>query len=310
VIYVENELVRFFPERLRENWYHLGFDSKSVREIRIRANMPVCIIGDREIRLSFIYDDRDIEDIFKYLCHDSVYAYDYERRQGYMTVEGGHRIGFTGELTPLAEGEYIVKYVKYMNIRVAHEKLDVAKRLMPYIRGEEIYSTLIISPPGIGKTTLIRDIVRLISDGYGEYGGCNVGVVDERGEIAGAFRGSAMLYLGERTDVVTGGDKLKGIDILVRTFAPRAVAIDEIGKAEDAEAILRAKISGCSVFATVHGKNLEDIRNKCEMGKILELGIFEHFVVLSAGEKSDRYFEVYDREGEILCGRSLLQPVV
>jgi stage III sporulation protein AA len=304
---MENRLEQFFPERLRADWRRNEYDIKNVREIRIRANMPVRITGDIEYRTDFIYTDRDLDDIFKYLCHDSVYAYDYERRQGYMTLEGGHRVGFTGELTSTQAGEYIVKYVKYMNIRIAHEKLGIAKRVIDYVYDKVLLSSLIISPPGIGKTTLLRDVVRILSDGDTNYKGCNVGVVDERGEIAGAYRGSATLYIGERTDVITGGDKLRGIDILVRTFSPRAIAIDEIGKPEDAEAILRAKVSGCSVYATAHGRNLDDINAKSEMKRILELGVFERFIVLTMDNNTDRYFEVYDSKGELICGKSLLQ---
>jgi stage III sporulation protein AA len=303
----ENRLEQFFPERLRADWRRAEYDINKVREIRIRANMPIRITSDIEYRTDFKYTDRDLDDIFKYLCHDSVYAYDYERRQGYMTLEGGHRVGFTGELTPTQDGEYIVKYVKYMNIRIAHEKIGIARKVIDYVYDNRLLSTLIISPPGIGKTTLLRDVVRIISDGNGILKGCNVGVVDERGEIAGAYRGSATLYLGERTDVITGGDKLKGIDILVRTFAPRAIAIDEIGKPEDAEAILRAKVSGCSVYATAHGRNLDDINSKSEMRRILELGVFERFIVLTMDNNTDRYFEVLDTKGELICGKSLLQ---
>jgi stage III sporulation protein AA len=166
---------------------------------------------------------------------------------------------------------------------------------------------LIISPPGVGKTTLLRDTIRLLSNGTSEHQGCNVGVIDERGEIAGAYRGSAMLDCGERTDVITGGDKQQGISILVRTFAPRVIAIDEIGRSADAEAILHAGVSGCRILATMHGESVEDIRNKTEMEKLIHLGLIERFIVLSMNEQMDRYFEIYDREGNRLCGRSLLR---
>lgn len=303
-----NEICSFFPERLRGEWEASGLDSKHVREIRLRANMPVRVIGNEEFQLPFQYGDRELEEIFRYLCHDSVYAYDEERRQGCLTVEGGHRIGITGELEPSDKGGFIVKYVRYMNIRIAHQLKNVARSIMPLIYNNgNLKSTLIVSPPGIGKTTLLRDIVRLVSDGFGGYKGCDVGVVDERGEIAGAYRGSATLDCGTRTDVVTGGDKFQGINILVRTFAPKVVAIDEIGKAQDAEAVLHAGVSGCSVLATVHGSSLEDIWHKCEMERILKLKIFERFIVIYAGRKMDRYFQVYDREGNGLCGKSLLQ---
>jgi stage III sporulation protein AA len=207
----------------------------------------------------------------------------------------------------MGEGGYIVKYPKYMNIRIAHERLGIAQNIIDYVYDKEPLSTLIFSPPGIGKTTLLRDMVRILSDGNSRIKGCNVGVVDERGELAGAYRGSATLYLGERTDVITGGDKPAGIAVLVRTFAPRVVAIDEIGNKDDAAAILRARVSGCAVFATAHGWRRENLRLKAELEKILELGIFERYIALSGCDKSDRYFEVFDSKGEVLCGRSLLR---
>lgn len=300
---------RFFPERFRAEWDKTGLTTDRVKEIRLRVNQPVIIVADEMIRLSLVYGDREFEEIFRYLCRDSVYAYDEERRQGYMTVEGGHRIGLTGEVVR-AEGRYIVKYVKYMNIRIAHEIRNIAHRVMPFIYHGNVQSTLIVSPPGIGKTTLLRDIVRSISDGCCGHPGCNVGVVDERGEIAGAYRGSASLDCGAHTDVITGGSKKYGIDVLIRTFSPRVVAIDEIGRSRDADAILHAGVSGCSVLATVHGNSMGDIRHKGGMEKILGMKLMERFIVLSMDEKMDRYFEIYDREGNQLCGRSLLQAPV
>ena len=282
-----------------------------LQEIRLRVNQPVRVLDDREHRLPMIYGEREMEEIFRYVCHDSVYAYEEERKQGYIMVEGGHRIGITGELTADGNGRFIAKYIRYMNIRLAHEHKGIAEKMIGYLyRGAEEgkpVNTLIISPPGVGKTTLLRDTIRLISNGSGGFQGCNVGVVDERGEIAGAYRGSAMLDCGERTDIITGGDKQQGISILVRTFAPRVIAIDEIGKSADAEAILHAGVSGCSILATVHGSSIEDVRHKAGMEQILGMGLIDRFVVLSMDGRMDRYFEVYDREGNRLCGRNLLQ---
>ncbi|MDE7030590.1 MAG: stage III sporulation protein AA [Lachnospiraceae bacterium] len=306
----DNRILQFFPQGLRSSWAQSGIDFGRVQEIRLRVSQPVRVLSDRERRLPIVYGEREMEEIFRYLCHDSVYAYEEERKQGYITIEGGHRIGITGELTTAENGRFIAKYIRYMNIRLAHEHKDIARKMISYLHRTKEgtpLNTLIISPPGVGKTTLLRDLIRLLSNGGDGYRGCNVGVIDERGEIAGAYRGSAMLDCGERTDVVTGGDKQQGISILVRTFAPRVIAIDEIGKRADAEAILHAGVSGCSILATVHGRSIADVWQKTEMERILQLGMIDRFVVLSMGENMDRYFEIYDREGNGLCGRSLLQ---
>ena len=304
------ELAEFFPERLRQNWTTLGLDSKTVREIRIRVDRTVRVIAECEVRLSFAYGERDLEDIFRYLCNDSVYAYDEERRQGYLTVEGGHRVGITGEI-PRVEGGYLAKYIRYINIRIAHEKKGLAKAIAPYLHGisgrGQPFNTLIISPPGLGKTTLLRDLIRIVSNGECGFDGCSVGVIDERGELAGAYRGGARLDCGERTDVVTGGDKGYGITILVRTFSPRVIAIDEIGKDSDAAAIIHAGVSGCAVLATAHGSSIEDVMKNRKLEELIQLQIFDRLLVLSSDRKNARYFEIFDREGVRICGRSLLQ---
>ena len=310
---VRNQLLQFFPERLRGAWNQSGLDIRSVQEIRLRVNQPVRVLAGQERELPIKYDARDMEDIFRYLCHDSVYAYEEERKQGYIMVDGGHRIGITGELTVAEPGKYIAKYIRYMNIRIAHEQKDIANNIVRYLYDKDRFwplNTLIISPPGVGKTTLLRDTIRLLSNGTEGYAGCNVGVVDERGEIAGAYRGSAILDCGKRTDVITGGDKQQGISILVRTFAPRVIAIDEIGGKRDAQAIFYAGVSGCSILATAHGNSLKDIACKVELSELIRQELFERFIVLTNGDKNRRYARILDGKGNELCGEKLLRACV
>ena len=308
-----NEIVQFFPERLRQDWEISGLDFQKVQEIRLRANQPVRVLCGREIKLSMRYGERELEEIFRYLCHDSVYAYEEERKQGYLMAEGGHRIGITGELALTEGNRYIAKYIRYINIRFAHEHKNIAGGIIEYCYDKQYgipLSVLIISPPGIGKTTLLRDIIRMLSNGTNGYAGCNIGVIDERGEIAGAYRGSAVLDCGERTDIITGGDKQQGISVLVRAFAPRVIAIDEIGGAKDAQAIFYAGVSGCSVIATVHGKSLEDIGRKRELSDLMIEGIFQRFVLLIMEPDGRRCAQVFDRVGKALCGKRQLQAFV
>ncbi len=304
------ELLDFFPENMRARWRQYSFCFNEVREIRLRVNHSVRVLCDRDIKLAIVYDERDMEEIFRYLCHDSVYAYEEERKQGFIMADGGHRIGITGELTALENGRYIAKYIRYINIRLAHEHKNVAREIINHIydaKSGQPLNTLIISPPGLGKTTLLRDMIRLLSNGAAGHEGCNVGVVDERGEIAGAYRGSALLDCGERTDIITGGDKRQGISILVRTFSPRVIAMDEIGGELDAQSIFYAGVSGCGVIATVHGSTLEDIRKKRELDALFEQEIFKRFILISSDSSLSRYASIYDERGNELCGRKQLR---
>ena len=126
-----------------------------------------------------------------------------------------------------------------------------------------IFTTLIVSPPGKGKTTMLRDIIRNLSNGIKEMNflGKTCGVVDERGELAAMYQGVPQNDIGIRTDVIENVSKAKGIDILIRTMAPQIIACDEIGQKEDVMAILRAITSGVNGIFTMHGNSLEDIKS-------------------------------------------------
>ena len=323
---MKDVIVSFFPAALRIPWETCEWEWDKVEEIRIRVDKPVVIVRanreyillkggviqelthDTDMSSCVIYRERELDEMFRHLCMDSIYAYEEERRQGFLTVRGGHRVGITGELVVSDGKSCIAKYIRYMNIRIAHEIKGIANGLMKWLyHAENIYNTLIVSSPGVGKTTLLRDIARNLSNGTKEHKGYAVGMIDERGEIAGAYRGSASLDCGIRTDVITGGNKKQGTQILIRTFAPRIIIMDEIGMKEDAEAVLYAGISRCSVIATVHGNSFDDLKNKTEIQPLLQNRIFQRILFLQQRENGLRWIEIWNGEGMCLCGESLLQ---
>lgn len=298
-----------FPLNQRHLWYGIDKLSNQIREIRIRVNQKVRIKTDTEIITDIIYTEKDMDEFFMYICHDSVYAYEEERKQGFITIEGGNRVGIAGEIGVTADGQYMIKAVRYINIRIAHEIKGISEKIIEYIidKKGEAYNTLIISSPGRGKTTLLRDIVRNISDTSVIKGDIDIGVIDERGEIAGAVRGVATLDCGQNTDIITGGNKKTGINILIRTFSPKIIVIDEIGQENDAEAIFKAGVCGCKIIATIHGKNYQDVCFRKDMKDIIDKDIFNRFIEIYLNENNDRCVRILDQKGKELCGDILLQ---
>lgn len=197
----------------------------------------------------------------------SIFAFEEDIKQGFITIQGGHRVGITGEWV-FENGE--VKYLKNissLNIRISREVLGFGKKFINYIYSNgTILNTLIISPPKCGKTTLLRDLARIISNGESPINkGFKVSIIDERSEIAASFHGVPQLDVGVRTDVYDNCLKSKGIILAIRSMAPEVIICDEIGTKDDFESILIAYNSGVSIISTIHGSSEEDFYNKLRM---------------------------------------------
>ena len=219
------------------------------------------------------------------LCENSIYAYKNQIKEGFITIKGGHRVGIVG--TGIVENGEIVnlKNISSLNFRIAREVKGCADRIIREIVNKEsntIYNTLLVSPPGKGKTTMLRDIIRQLSNGIEEIGfsGLTCGIVDERGEIAACYKGIPQNDIGIRSDVIENVSKEKGIKILLRSMSPEIIACDEIGTKEDVQAIKLATISGVKGIFTMHGKIMADVKNNLEMNNLVESHLIEKIFFL------------------------------
>lgn len=274
------EILRYFPNNLYQNIIDVFQKDEKIlnelQEIRIRTNRQIILkLRNTDLILQYNVSQNEILQIVERCCENSIYAYKNQICEGFITVKGGHRIGITGSCV-IENGKIInIKYISSLNIRIAREVFNCSVRLLNDvidIENNNIYNTILVAPPGKGKTTMLRDIIRNISNGIEKinFSGKICGVVDERGEIASMYKGIPQNDIGIRTDVIENVSKSKGIHMLIRSMSPQIIACDEIGSIEDIEAIKYALYSGVKGIFTMHGSNIEDVKNNKPIYNLVE----------------------------------------
>lgn len=271
-----------------------------VEEIRLRSGQPTELIySDNRIVCLPEVSGNEIMETLNYLCGYSVYLLEKEIKHGFFTARGGHRVGICGRTT-----EHGIADISGLNIRVAHEKKDCAREILPYIRdGECIHNTLILAPPGVGKTTYLRDLIRLLSSGDDKHPGVKISVVDERSEIAACYRGVPQNDLGPRVDVLDECPKVKGMLMVLRSMSPQVIAVDELGMEEDFLAVLQILYSGSRILGTLHCRDIQELRQKPYLQEILQGKKVTRYVLLLRDEEGERHFQIYDEKLEPICAK-------
>lgn len=301
------QVQNLFAGNIRQLLVEADLDYDKLYEIRLRVGRPLFLTYDGgecflrgKGQEQYLVTREDLTETLEYVTGYSLYAYEEEIRQGFVSVQGGHRVGVTGKV--ILDGNRIrgMKYISCINVRLAHQKLGCADAVMPYIRSRDwVANTLIVSPPRCGKTTILRDIIRQLSNGTEDIPGLTVGVVDERSELAGCYQGVPQNDLGIRTDVLDGCPKSEGMQMLVRSMSPQVVAVDELGKGEDYQAVETVIHSGCKLIATAHGNSMEDVLDQPLFQKLLETRVFERYIVLGQGNQAGAVEAIYDGEGAL-----------
>ncbi len=285
-----SEILPYMPVNIAELLSKIGsgewFD---VEEVRLRCGAPLTVgiwgescfvtpaggITNYESD-AYTVSSEEVQTAFGRVCENSVYAHLEEIRQGFITIRGGHRVGICGKA--VCDGKEIKTFreISSLNFRIAHQLIGLADGIIDkIIDGGNVKSTLLIAPPQMGKTTLLRDIIRQVSDR-----GFKCGVADDRGELAAMYRGVPCNDIGAQTDVIDGAPKADAVELLIRTMSPKVIASDEIASEADVEALRVAAGTGVKIIATTHGSSVEEALSRKVLQPMFEDKIFDSAILI------------------------------
>lgn len=296
------DIIDYFPAAYRASLTPALF--REAEEIRLRVGQPIEILYADESRVCGRLTAEQMRETLNYLSGYCLYALEEELRQGYFTLEGGHRVGVSGRASVRrrADGNETepLTFINGLNIRLAHEKKGCAAELLPWLyQGEQVYTTMLFSPPGAGKTTCLRDCIRLLSSGSRLLPPKKVGVVDERSELAACCRGIPQNDMGPRTDVLDNCPKEQGMRMLLRSMSPQVIAVDELGMPEEFAAVQDCARCGVSVIGTIHAGSLEEVRARLAANGMKGLLSSMRLVGIKK-EQGVRHMQVFTGGGRLL----------
>lgn len=294
------KVLLYMPKRIASAIGKISSENISrINEIRLRTNRPISISSfgknyyvtengglTTHKTLGIISRKDDINECFRAICDYSIHSYKNEISEGFITLEGGNRVGMCG--TAVLSGQCVetLKYINGLNFRIAGQVVGCSEEICNRLYDTNIVSLLIIGPPLSGKTTILKDMCRILGEKY------KISVIDERSEISAVYHGVSQNDIGTLTDVFDGYPKGEGITSAIRVMSPEIIICDEIGGKKDCDAILDSVNSGVKFISSVHGSSIEEILKRSNIAKLISNDIFQYGVLLGSGNRLGEIIEI------------------